>query len=353
MSNLLETFTLLVVLILSFGKLIDIFCCEYILIYYNLIIMIKKIDGLEAKYSPCGDWIPYKDEKCFLILDNTCRTFDDAINSCQALHVDKTGDNEQDNKPILPIIESQEEQDFLVNYLFGSSNQPRSNAFWLGARFNSLEHRYKWIGDNSDVNYTNWSGKGPRNKDGYCIEMEADESVRGKWIDELCSKENLVICQRTQIWPWTKIQSILLAQKTINDQLNKEMRELKQNIVPIGFIYTQLPNQIPPDQVWPWTKWTEVSEAYAGLFFRTSGGGDSAPFGTVQEANAPRVTEIQYMSSTTSSHNQIRLPVNGWSDRVYSGSDCDKATWYYLQFYTSGGEVRPRNMAVKIWKRIG
>ena len=44
------------------------------------------------------------------------------------------------------------------------------------------------------------------------------------------------------------------------------------------------------------------------------------------------------------------------SDWIYTG-DYSKSTAYghsvHLRFAVSGGEVRPRNMAIRIWKRTG
>lgn len=37
-------------------------------------------------------------------------------------------------------------------------------------------------------------------------------------------------------------------------------------IVPIGFIYTQLPHQPEPPQIWPTVIWHDVSAEYDGLF---------------------------------------------------------------------------------------
>jgi hypothetical protein len=41
----------------------------------------------------------------------------------------------------------------------------------------------------------------------------------------------------------------------------------------------------------------------------------------------------------------------GWSDWVVTGKH--DSAWRATRLYVSGGEVRPRNMAIRIWKRAG
>ncbi len=85
-----------------------------------------------------------------------------------------------------------------------------------------------------------------------------------------------------------------------------------EHLIPIGFIYIQLPLQQRPRTIWPNYNWTDISAEYSGLFFRPLRG------------NSSRLEEIQ--------------EVNGYPVR--------------LDLIVSGGEVRPRNQAIRIWKRI-
>ena len=94
-------------------------------------------------------------------------------------------------------------------------------------------------------------------------------------------------------------------------------------------------------------EWREVSSEYAGLFFRVLGEGSSG-FGETQNENSPRLTQATYQigSAQTTS---MSIPSGAWSQCLKTGGnirdiDC-------LQFYVSGGEVRPRNKAIRIWKR--
>lgn len=102
----------------------------------------------------------------------------------------------------------------------------------------------------------------------------------------------------------------------------------------------------------------EVTTDYAGQFFRAEGGG-SAQFGTVQEENAPRVTQVKHQQRIPNSEghgkwDNVTLNVGGWSSGigVFSGSFDLQYGWTH-HFKQSGGEIRPRNSAVRVWRRIG
>ncbi len=163
------------------------------------------------------------------------------------------------------------------------------------------------------------------------------------------------------------------------DSTSSSLETVKNSApVPIGFIYVQLPNEKAPEEIWPsdWYSWTEVSDAYAGVFFRVVGG-DAADFGNTQNDNAPRVDEVKrnwcHLDDdhvnckdeitnpngdwSASPSEYITLRNNDWSDPVWTvrtytqASDADLADYHY--YHVSSGEVRPLNMAVKVWKRTG
>lgn len=127
-------------------------------------------------------------------------------------------------------------------------------------------------------------------------------------------------------------------------------------IVPIGFVYVQLSGQPEPSTLWPQTQWENISSTYAGLFFRVVGGG-SAAFGETQNENSPRITEIKNDSNGNTSH-RISVPANDeWTAALWTGSDLwcvspAKPCYWSMYFKQSSGEVRPRNKAVVIWKRV-
>lgn len=93
--------------------------------------------------------------------------------------------------------------------------------------------------------------------------------------------------------------------------------------------------------------WTEITSQYAGLFFRVLGAG-SAAFGSVQEENSPRLTDVASFAGSAPS-GQVSVPIGSWSFTIRSGGS--SGSLQAMQFRASGGEVRPRNGAVRIWRR--
>jgi len=128
---------------------------------------------------------------------------------------------------------------------------------------------------------------------------------------------------------------------------------LQHNPVPIGFIYVQLPNQPDPKSLWPTVEWKNVTSDYAGLFFRAEGRGSEA-FGKAQDENAPRLTGVWNDWFTPVNYVANISANSDWNKPVSTGpalgSDYKDLHWG-LRFRVSSGEIRPRNQAVRIWKR--
>lgn len=96
-------------------------------------------------------------------------------------------------------------------------------------------------------------------------------------------------------------------------------------------------------------EWTEITAEYAGLFFRAVGGNSSA-FGSTQQDNSPRLTNVDTANLSTANFD-IKVISNGTrSPSVSSGASGDWTHWG-LSFTVSSGEVRPQNTAVRIWMR--
>ncbi len=260
------------------------------------------------------------------------QTYEDAEKTC----------HQEDDSSSLISIRLLEEQVFIFN-LFKTHKV--LNDVWIGVKYTS--NKYKWT-DNSDLVFTNWAEGSPKNKTDHCVQFQSDETSFGKWSDVLCDKKNLVVCQRKQTLSLFQLQKILF--------------DVKKNPVPIGFIYVQLPNEKSPTEIWPWMTWNDVSSAYAGVFFRVTGG-EAASFGQVQQDNAPRLVEfnsnfaanVNY-SSQISQWNQT-IPKGEWSDWSFTGRANginSSFVWDVMsRFHVSGGEVRPLNMAIRVWKRDG
>ena len=281
----------------------------------------------------------------------------------------------------LLTIRSPKEQEYFSNFLF-NTNGVVDNVWLGGKRISSNSNEFKW-NDNSSFNYANWEEGSPtKNEYGRdCIQMKSEYSFFsqnsrslknvpvsvGKWVDVPCKKKNLVVCQKLQYWSLDRLQKTLLdARKELQDSLENVKTQLKnhestnnqqqsminhlnQNPIPINFIYIQLPGQPTPKSLWPTVQWKDVTSEYSGLFFRAEGGNSTA-FGAIQEENAPRLTNVKYCTSNCGTEtSNVALYPNSWSYSLWAGASNQKGL--YHKYLTSGGEVRPRNMAIRIWKR--
>jgi hypothetical protein len=77
----------------------------------------------------------------------------------------------------------------------------------------------------------------------------------------------------------------------------------------------------------------------------------------VQQENSPRLTQVKAESSpieNISTKYYIPLMANGeWSHFITTATTGSESDYIYsLSFKVSSGEVRPRNQAIRIWKRV-
>ncbi len=343
--------------------------------------------------SPCKtNWTPYLDLKCLTVIDEF-HNYDDAVKSCKA----------SDPSAILLTIHSAEENAFLTNYFFKTKQIKES--IWIGAKLSAnKKDQFQWS-DNSYLNYTNWAPQSPKNStDAACVQMIAEGSNIGKWNDEPCSKRNnLVACQIPQSWSFEKLHTKLLETREEVEKEKRQLAQLKTELqllidaekkrsmaaesglhssvlaikselqraidsaksdvqgqinairsspaLPAGFIYVQLAGQPAPKSLWPGLNWADVTGQYAGHFFRAEGGG-SAPFGQAQDDNAPRIAEIRTTAGPIGKFSaHVTMVPNQWSAFFFSGNSGtgDKDAF---SIRLTGGEVRPKNMAIKVWKRV-
>ncbi|CAG2171898.1 unnamed protein product [Oppiella nova] len=142
----------------------------------------------------------------------------------------------------------------------------------------------------------------------------------------------------------------LCNQISAQDDIQKIAAQVQDTLIPVGFVYTQLSSQKDPHELWPTMTWDDITKEYAGLFFRAEGG-SSAPFGERQQDNAPVLTEIQTGIVKEKVATDVHTKLGDWSDLIYvatSGGGDHKT----LRFKMTEGEVRPKNEAVIIWKRV-
>ena len=135
---------------------------------------------------------------------------------------------------------------------------------------------------------------------------------------------------------------------------NQKQQDQLNSLIPLGFLYTQFPNQTKPSELWPKTKWSEITSNYSGLFFRAEGG-ESGPFGQIQQANQSWISDIHLLgcwykswSNGTCYDNHNHFEKNKWTRTNQTQIESVAK----LEYFTTGGEVRPKNTAIKIWKRI-
>lgn len=317
--------------------------------------------------TACGDWVLFKEEKCIKVfIEDDVQTYENAKRICVA---------REESESSLLMIQSEEEQQFIENLLF-EDNEIVENV-WLGIKRDSKTKQFHYESKHNQTvyGYENW-GK-IKNRTGYdCVEIVPDGDQRGKWMNTSCKKKNIVVCQKMQNWEFARMLDVMLDMK-------KEMEFMKSKIfnslIPIGFVYVQLPNESEPKKMWENFQWKEVTSQYANAFFRAEGN-RSESFGIIQSESSPRLTKVRTTNKSSRGENNSKISPNEWSTEVYTGIlmikfkiinrctdefDClfpgSKLESYnyessinhqQISFYVSGDEVRPLNMAVKIWKRI-
>ena len=312
-----------------------------------------EFQGHTCADSPCGDWISYRDEKCFTVVD-TIVPQSGAGAICSNL------------KGSFGVINSVEEQDLVYNYL---KNRSFSNNVWVGIK--RIENSFKSV-EGASLKYTKWNVGRPVNQSGVdCVEIDLD--LEGRWLDVKCDKKNAVLCEKKQDWSFSKIETILQElRKNYNDKFSslrteitelklnhsslieaqkKELDNLKQNPVPIGFIYVQLSGQNDPQTLWPNTHWNNVSPNYSGLFFRAEGGNASS-FGTTQQEQTQTLFVKAEYPQKNYQHNVERAITSVYSSTsLFAGGDYGNHA-STLNFKHSTDEIRPHNQAIRIWIRI-
>jgi len=239
-----------------------------------------------------------------------------------------------------------EEQEFAADFIF-RDNKVVDNV-WLGARYDLDDGQFKW-NNGKALFYENWQQGYPKTRTpDSCLILNPDKLYRGKWLDTSCQRKSIVVCQKHRQLSGGLLDDIILEVKQSVSELSSEF-DAKPNVVPIGFVYVQLPYEPSPKEIWPQAVWTDVSDIYRGLFFRVAGE-EAAEFGTIQAENAPRVANITVHRSgsplTSGTVNLIRGEQTGQIVTGYASS-----SYYSWSLNVSGGEVRPRNTAIKIWKR--
>lgn len=127
--------------------------------------------------------------------------------------------------------------------------------------------------------------------------------------------------------------------------------------MPVGSVYVQFSGQTDPTTLFGGT-WDNISDTYAGLFFRAEGG-DAATFGETQGGGAPNITGTlggvfsnwgaagaSGAFSLGAGQNTAAAAVGAAQTAMSTFSaSASNAT------YGTADEVRPANSTIRIWKR--
>ena len=175
-------------------------------------------------------------------------------------------------------------------------------------------------------------------------------------LDSLKKSINSIEAENKQlkIDSQTQKKTIESQQAQLNSLVNKSASD--STSLPLGFIYTQLPKQSTPQELWPKLKWTDVTSDYAGLFFRAEGE-QSAPFGKTQHANQSWISDIDTQGYVPEIWNGVRFYYYSYGGNIKKGGwttllDERVVALGKFHIHTTEGEVRPINTAVRIWKHV-
>ncbi|XP_054155122.1 uncharacterized protein LOC128953642 [Oppia nitens] len=221
---------------------------------------------------------------------------------------------------------------------------------WIDAEWDKSTKQFRWHSSGDPLHYANFNADAVIDGTNPCVYLEvsgAGDTLTHDWMTDKCDQKKTVICQiggASDTDLNTKVNKIV-----------KQMADLQKNMIPIGFIYVQLSGQSDPKKLWPNYTWSNVTNDYAGLFFRAASN-TSALFDAkkvnIQEAGERMITHINAVGLNQVSHTDktqerdIQLPVDGNTTELVPGEALNS-----LKFTVQNDELRPRNTAILIWKR--
>lgn len=288
-------------------------------------------------------WAKYKDEICIRAFTTDLITFDEAKDLCSS----------QGTSASLLMVKEPELKDLLTTI-----TDDIYDNLWLGGKYDISTSQFRWI-NGEPLTYTNWADGFPRNDSDteVCILLRptgVKDAKEAKWEDSACQRRNLAFCQKTLTWTLDDAVNEIIRNRKELERLEDKLTAVENRVVPVGSIYIEYYNQPSPLSLWPELSWQDITATYAGLFFRALGG-NSNYWGSVQAECAPRISRYAYTWSYEPANEYITdIPPSGWSDPGQAGEFYINGDRRYenLHFYTQSCEVRPKNQAVKIWKRV-
>ena len=128
-----------------------------------------------------------------------------------------------------------------------------------------------------------------------------------------------------------------------------------QSSMPVGSVYVQFSGQADPTTLFGGT-WDNISDTYAGLFFRAEGGA-AAAFGETQGGGAPNIQGTFGNSSTFQTVTGAFLSSSSGNGTIggYSYAQGTVVVGFSAAnsnaIYGAADEIRPANSTIRIWKR--
>lgn len=142
--------------------------------------------------------------------------------------------------------------------------------------------------------------------------------------------------------------------KKINEVSAIADRALSGTLPPIGYVYTQGPDDMSPEDLWPTVTWENVSSEEAGSFRRYEGGAASA-FGAGQQLDAfmEHYHEMYYQNiSAGGSSGGLAIANNpALNTNLSAGNSIRAATNAGSGAPRVASETRPVNYTVRKWRR--
>ena len=126
-------------------------------------------------------------DHCYRLMDQAKGKWTDARETCRALGAE------------LPVINSQEENDFILGVARAASQVPL-RRLWLGLRRIGESRTFSvWVDDTHISDFRNWASGEPNDSGGEdCAEMIVNGGSRGKWNDIDCTPSVMhsVMCEK-------------------------------------------------------------------------------------------------------------------------------------------------------------
>lgn len=134
---------------------------------------------------------------------------------------------------------------------------------------------------------------------------------------------------------------------------NKKLKQGFNSAPPIGFVYWQLPGKSAPGDMYPGTTWDNVSDEFAGDFFRAEGGRALA-FASGRQSDAIRnITGSFPMVAPGGYQNYMSGAfINSGYGGPSTGNGAYGVTFDASRVVPTAPENRSVNRTIRLWERI-